>query len=149
MKIIIYKITILTTGKSYIGETNNLVRHISQHKCCAKDRCTNRKGMYVDWINGGIDNYSVEVLDTFEFTSQEDSWKRESLYIEKFNTECCGYNVAYYGCKTRVSKLKGRPLSPERRIQLRENHFDVSGIKNPSANRYYISDNDGNNYICE
>jgi len=112
MNIVIYKITILTTGKSYIGITNNLGRRISQHKCSAKDKCTSRKCMYIDWINGGINNYSIEVLDEFEFVSQEDSWEKESQYIEKFNTEQCGYNVAYYGCKPKISKLKGIHLSP-------------------------------------
>ena len=86
MKIIIYKITILTTGKSYIGETNNLVRRISQHKHSAKNKCCNRKGMYLDWIAGGINNFSVEILDEFEFKSKADTWDREGEYISKYNT---------------------------------------------------------------
>ena len=149
MNVVIYKITILTTGKSYVGVTNNLTRRVSQHKCCAKNRCTNRKGMYIDWICGGIDNYNIEVLDTFEFTSQEDSWKRESLYIEKFNTEQYGYNVAYYGCKSKISKLKGTHLSPERKLEFLKTAWHAGGNKNASANRYYIVDNDNNEYICE
>lgn len=32
MKTVIYKITILTTGKSYIGETNNLIKHGAKNK---------------------------------------------------------------------------------------------------------------------
>lgn len=94
MKIVIYKITILTTGKSYIGETNNLTRRVSQHKCYAKDHVASRKGMYIDWISGGINNFSVEVLDEFEFISNEDTWNREAKYIKEFNTDSVGYNVA-------------------------------------------------------
>ena len=149
MNIVIYKITILTTGKSYIGVTNNLCRRISQHKHSAKVKCISRKGMYIDWISGGIDNFNVEVLDEFQFISKEDSWNRESEYIRKYNTEIDGYNVAYYGSKPKISKLKGIHLSPERCMQISESHWKAPGIKNPAANRYYIVDNNGNKYICE
>jgi predicted GIY-YIG superfamily endonuclease len=160
MKIIIYKITILTTGKSYIGETNNLVRRISQHKHSAKNKCCNRKGMYLDWIAGGINNFSVEILDEFEFKSKADTWDREGEYISKYNTVSNGYNTAYRSSsvvpnpsKNRKWKfphpMKGKKLPPERCKQISESHWKAPGVLNPAANRYYIIDELDNEYICE
>ena len=149
MKIVIYKITILTTNKSYIGETNNIVRRISQHKHSAKNRCTHRKGMYIDWISGGINNFSVEVLETFDFISKEDTWDKEAKYISKYNTDKVGYNIAYRSSSVANSKRKGIKLSPEICRKLSEAHRNVSGSSNPAANRYYIVDNSNKEYVCE
>ena len=150
MKVVIYKITILTTGKSYIGETNNLARRISQHKCCAKDRSNIRKGMYLDWIAGGINNYSVEILEELDNCKLDDILKLESKYISLYNTEYDGYNVAYYRSKTHTSKLSGRHLSQERvKETLKYLQPTKPGKDNISANRYYIEDNAGNTYCCE
>lgn len=149
MKIVIYKITILTTGKSYIGETNNLTRRVSQHKCCAKDHLTNRKGMYTDWISGGINNFSVEVLDEFEFTSNEDTWNREAKYIKEFNTDNVGYNVAHRSSSVIPGPWSGKKHSDETRKKISESHWKAPGATNPSANRYYILDELENEYVCE
>ena len=71
------------------------------------------------------------------------------MYIEKFNTEQCGYNVAYYGCKPRASKLKGTHLTQERKLKFLKTAWHANGNENASANRYYIADNNGNEYVCE
>lgn len=149
MKIVIYKITILTTGKSYIGETNNLTRRVSQHKCCAKDHVASRKGMYIDWISGGINNFSVEILETFDFVSKENTWDREAEYISKYNTDKVGYNIAYRSSSVVDNKLKGIKLSPERCMKISETHWRAPGSNNPAANRYYILDELENEYVCE
>ena len=149
MKIVIYKITILTTNKSYIGETNNIVRRISQHKHYAKKKCTDRKGMYIDWISGGIDNFFVEILETFDFISKEDTWDKEAKYISKYNTDKVGYNIAYRCSGVIDNKLKGIKLSPERCRKISETHWRAPGSSNPAANRYYIVDDSNKEYVCE
>lgn len=151
MEVIIYKITVLSTNKSYIGRTNNLVRHISQHKHNAKNYNNGRKGMYIDWIEHGLEsNFRVDVLERFEYTSDEDANYRESLYIAKYDTEFSGYNTAYYGSRHRISSLKGRALSLERKTKLLEVAVPAKpGRDNLSAKRYYIIDNYKNEYICE
>lgn len=151
MEIIIYKITILSTNKSYIGRTNNLVRRISQHKHAAKTHSHSRKGMYIDWIKHGLEsNFRVDVLERFEYLSDEDANYRESLYIAKYDTEFSGYNTTYYGSKFRVSPLKGHALPPERKAKFLETAVVAQpGRDNVSAKRYYIIDNYKNEYTCE
>lgn len=46
MKQYIYKITILTTNKSYIGITNNPGRRLGQHMHSARINCEGRKNFY-------------------------------------------------------------------------------------------------------
>lgn len=157
MKQYIYKITVLTTNKSYIGITNNPGRRLGQHMHSARINCEGRKNFYKDWIIKGIDNYKFEILEEFEFISKRNSYNKEAYYIKLYDTFNNGYNVCEYSSKHfQGSPMKGRKLSEETRKKISENHCDERGIKNPFAKEYIIEDNLGNIYkfqtrdkICE
>lgn len=152
MKQYIYKITILTTNKSYIGLTNNVYRRISQHKHYAKRNIEGRNNLYKDWNRNGIDNYSLDILEEFEFLNKRDSYNKEAYYIKKYDTYNNGYNVCEYSSRhSEGSPMKGRKLSEEHRRHISENHWNRGGtwIGNPQHKIYIIKDNKENIYNCQ
>ena len=152
MKQYIYKITLLKTGKSYIGVTKDLKRRLSQHKHRATYVSRNYQ-LYKDWNKYGIDNFKIEIVEEFEFTSKEDSYCKESFYINKFNTYNNGYNICKYASSHPGKPIwKNKTFSKEHRKHISENHWNrgnkglSGGYKNPSAKYYIIKDNLGKTY---
>lgn len=151
MKQYIYKITIKTTNKSYIGTTNNPERRLAQHKCCVKQNYEGRKSFYKDWSIENIDNnYSFEILEEFEFTTKRDNYDREVSYIKLYNTYNNGYNVCEYSSRNHIGPNKGKKLNEKWRKHISENHWNRNGtwINNPASILYKIQDNNGIIYNC-
>lgn len=148
MKQYIYKITILTTNKSYIGLTNSPKRRLSQHKHLVKIKSTDRKNMYIDWQSGGLNNYTFEILNEFEFESKKNSFNLESYYINLYNTANDGYNVCSRS-SSHESSQKGVKLSEEIKRKVSENHANCKDDNNPFAKEYVVIDNEGVKYYCE
>lgn len=77
----IYKITNLSTGKYYIGQSGRLEERIGSHKRESfynqhKDR---NSELYNDIRKFGIDNFSFEILETIDITHLEEKWIQKCL----------------------------------------------------------------------
>ena len=95
----IYKITNKENGKTYIGQSNNIERRISEHK-------KNRKLTIDDYINVlGVDCFDFEVL---EECACEELDKKEQEYIQKYNSIEEGYNHQIGGYNNSQGEGNGR-----------------------------------------
>lgn len=83
----IYKITNKINGKSYIGQSINIVQRWKQHRTNAMVRT---EALYLAFQKYGIENFSFEVL---EECSEEELDQREQYYISFFNSYENGYNM--------------------------------------------------------
>lgn len=80
----IYKITNKLNNKVYIGQSNNVLRRLNEHK-------RQRKVDIDSYINVlGVDNFEFEIL---EECSKEELDKKEQQYIEQYNSVEDGYNI--------------------------------------------------------
>ena len=94
----IYKITNKQTGKTYIGQSDNCLRRISEHK--QKRRLT-----IDDWINFlGVDAFSFEII---EECSSENIDEREQYYIQKYDSINNGYNFQIGGNNNSLGEGNG------------------------------------------
>lgn len=80
----IYKITNLTTGKSYVGQSCDIEKRFREHKSHANYQ------LGKDIRELGEDNFSFEILEECE-KDQLDS--KEDYYIRFYNTIDNGYNI--------------------------------------------------------
>ena len=157
---VIYKITCLVNGKSYVGPTRQgLSRRITEHK---RDSNKDRPGIDAAIHKYGWENFTVEVLEECPVEQLND---REIFWIAELNTKVPnGYNLTDGGegglnpsdevrarisatskgrcpnkgnhhtaeAKAKISAVhKGKPFSEEHKAKIRANHADVSGEKNP------------------
>ena len=84
----IYKITNKLNNKVYIGQSNNVLRRLNEHK-------RQRKVDIDSYINVlGVDNFEFEIL---EECSKEELDKKEQEYIERYNSVEDGYNIQQGG----------------------------------------------------
>lgn len=130
---IIYKITNLVNGKSYIGKTTqSLERRWNGHKKSARSgsmvklACAIRKH--------GADNFVVEVIE--RMTTDVGLDVAEQLWIKHLKTKDCGYNMTDGGEGRRggVPWNKGRTLSAETREKIRARLYGrPSGRKGSKA----------------
>lgn len=96
----IYKLTCSITNKIYIGKAINIRKRIKNHKCMY--RCLNSKGhLQRAIVKYGWDSFTVEILEIVEdfnkFTDNEELLKRESYYIELFDST--NKDIGYNTCK--------------------------------------------------
>lgn len=114
---VIYKITCLVNGKSYVGQTRQkLNRRISGHKTCKVKRGIDAAIDLYKW-----ENFTVEVLEECPVELLNE---REIFWIAKLNTKVPnGYNLTDGGDNS---------LNPsdETRAKISANHADFSGEKN-------------------
>lgn len=101
---VIYKLTNVKTGKSYIGQTVNLQKRLNMHKFYANHEGTKNEGQpIVKAIREyGFDSFKVEVLYTSDdFLDRKELRKHldkmEKIYIKQFNTIEDGYNISTGG----------------------------------------------------
>lgn len=95
MKGIIYKITNIINGKSYIGKTIlSLDKRFVQHKHDSnKDECKNRP-LYRAFKKYGLDAFAIEKLGEFD---EEILDIKEIEFIQIYNTYHGGYNATLGG----------------------------------------------------
>lgn len=111
----IYKIT-FPNGKSYIGQSCNLKRRLSDYKHL---RCKKQPAIYKALLEFGVDSVTIDIVEQFE--TDEDLTSKlnvlEIKYIKEYNTLYPnGYNLTTGGDKftqaqdvrisAKVSKLK-------------------------------------------
>lgn len=146
----IYKATSKTTGKSYIGYTQQLLpRRMSNHKCKAL------KGSTL-YFHQAIQKYG---WDDFEWEILFESWDNdfchkvaEQLIIETWDSLENGYNLTVGGgnfpaYKGSTHPLFGKPRTPEEKAKISANHANVSGANNPRAKAILLVDPYGNKHI--
>jgi len=83
----IYKIFCKSNpNEFYIGSTININSRIKQHKR-DYNSVKNGKSKLYTFIrnNGGINNFEVEILETYYQTFEEEDWKQERSYIEEIH----------------------------------------------------------------
>lgn len=116
---VIYKITCLINGKSYVGQTRQKFEvRISQHK-----HNSNRTPIGIDAAikKYGWENFTVEIIEECAIEKLDE---REMFWIATLNSKSPnGYNLTNGG--------KGNDPSPETRAKISANHADVSGENNP------------------
>ena len=84
----IYQITNLINNKIYIGQTNNITKRWSNHRCCNSPNMIIAKAIK----KYGINNFKFEVL--FKGLSEEEANEKEILLIKEKNCKIPhGYNI--------------------------------------------------------
>jgi group I intron endonuclease len=110
---IIYKITNMTNGKIYIGQTiRNLDVRKAEHKSSALNSDKNYP-LYNAMVKYGFDNFSFEVIDTAESTEQLNI--AEQKWIAQLNTiSPNGYNLENGGLNKTVAEESRQKMSKAR-----------------------------------
>ena len=90
----IYRITDLTTGKSYIGQSVDIKERFRQHikSALTYGKATNK--LYSTMQKSGIHNFTFEIL---EEVSRENLNERETYWIEFYKTKDFGLNTTRGG----------------------------------------------------
>lgn len=88
----IYKITCIINNKVYIGQTTTSIekrfkQHLSKSSFCKKLKYAIKKY--------GKENFVIEQIDSA--TTKQEADKKEKMYIQKYNSINCGYNVTLGG----------------------------------------------------
>ena len=100
----IYKITNLTNGKTYIGQSRDILARWQEHISKANyQNASYNYPLYQDFRNLGLTNFSFEFLE-LNIYDKEQLDKLEKEYISKFNSFNNGYNQTR-GNKTEEEKL--------------------------------------------
>ena len=86
----IYRITDLTTGKSYIGQSVDIKERFRQHikSALTYGKATNK--LYSTMQKSGVHNFTFEIL---EEVSRENLNERETYWIEFYKTKDFGLNT--------------------------------------------------------
>ena len=115
----IYKITNKRTGKSYIGQSQDIQKRLNQHKNELNRGDHHNPGLQRDFNMG--DRFDFEVI---EYTPYLD--EREKAYINHFNTFHNGYNETRGGSGTRYSPTYYNPL-PSKEVKATQ-QFIIAGL---------------------
>ena len=91
----IYKITNLTNGMAYIGQSRNIKDRWADHiKVGLGADTVTRNKLYPAMLSTGVENFTFEIL---EICSAEELNEREKFYIDFYDTVNYGYNVTKGG----------------------------------------------------
>ena len=90
---VVYKITNKLNGKIYIGQTIMSLEKRWHYHILSANKHYAKSEFYADIRTLGIDNFTVEVLDTAE--TQADLNYLEAYYIVGYDSVRRGYNKAY------------------------------------------------------
>lgn len=115
----IYKITKISNGKSYIGQSNDIERRFKEHQTKGK---TSRIPVDVAIEKYGVNAFTYEIL---EECSLDDLNEKEQYWICYFNTLNNGYNCSVGGNQQSIGENNGRS-------KLNEN--DIIEIRKAYAN---------------
>lgn len=121
---LIYKITNLTNGKSYIGQTVSSLKERWRHHILKSSRCLSLKAAIEKY---GIENFKIEEIDGAN--SQDELNYKEWLWIHKANSlSPNGYNLRDGGgskgswseeIKAKISRSNtGKKFSEERKLEM-------------------------------
>lgn len=90
----IYKITNMINGKSYIGQSKDIQRRISEHKSEIYRNCFIDKILYKAISKYGVKNFTFEII---EECVEKDLDSREIYWINFYDTLKNGYNCTIGG----------------------------------------------------
>lgn len=90
----IYKITNKINGKSYIGQSNNIIRRISEHKSESYRQHEINKVLYKAIKKYGIQNFDFDIIEECYVDELDD---RERYWIDYFDCYKNGYNCTLGG----------------------------------------------------
>lgn len=103
----IYKITNLSNGKIYIGQSQNMFIRRTEHWTALRRNAHPNKEMQKDWNK----NNRSWRFDVVEYCSIDKLNEREKYWIEKLNTIEKGYNQGWVPYKRKnkkaLKKIKG------------------------------------------
>ena len=116
---IIYKITNNLNGKVYIGLTlNPLDLRWNQHKGFAKRGC--QKPLYVAMKNDGIDNFSIEEIDSTDNIITLGQLERKYIKEYKSQDKNFGYNLTAGGERCQWDANPRSKVTFDEVVQIRE-----------------------------
>lgn len=131
----LYQITNLINNKVYIGQTNNITKRWSNHKCCNSPDMVIAKAIK----KYGIENFKFEVLYRNIPIEEIDELERKTI-LEKNCRVPNGYNVAEGGSEhTDIHKYgadnSNAKLTEEDVLNIRQLHKD--GVTNSELYKLY------------
>ena len=137
----IYKITNETTGKFYIGSSNDIKDRWREHTCCLRRNKHHSQHLQRSWNKYGEENFEFEIIELVE--SNKELLPKEQGWMDK--TQCynrdIGYNVSKSATGVSLSgKLNGfygKKHSSETRKHMSINHADAKGNKNPNYGKIH------------
>jgi len=143
----IYKHTSKTSGKSYIGVTNNLKKRWNTHRAKAKNNTY--YDFYKAWRKYGENDWETEIL--YATKDETHCYLQEIHFIAEYDTYKNGYNMTPGGkvpppMKGENHPLYGKTHSDEAREKISKNHIDVSGSNNPRAKHIWLKTPDDKLY---
>lgn len=100
----IYKITNLTNGKVYIGQSKNIYLRRKQHFVALRNGTHENQLMQHDW---NVNNRGFR-WDVIEFCPISELNSREKYWIDYFNSIECGYNAGWVPYKRKSQKSPQR-----------------------------------------
>ncbi len=115
----IYKLT-SPSGKSYIGQSNNIELRMKNYK---SNLCKNQTRLYNAINKYGFDNFSIEYIKIVEYYISEDKIQEflnryEIYYIKKYDTIENGYNLRSGGSRGRHSQESKNKISNANRNRI-------------------------------
>lgn len=114
----IYKITNLTNGKIYIGQSNNIERRFQEHQTKGVN---SRIPLDAAIQKYGKENFSYEVV---EECAIEQLNEKEQYYIQYYNSKNNGYNCSDGGAQQSIGSNNGRAKITEKDVILIRNAYN-------------------------
>lgn len=104
----VYQIVCLTTGKLYVGSSQNMHDRWKAHRSALRGNYHDNPRLQNAWNKYGETSFQFQII---EVTTVESTLDREQFYIDTLNVcdDRCGFNIALYA----EASARGRRLSPE------------------------------------
>ena len=106
----IYKITKISNGKSYIGQSNDIERRFKEHQSKGK---SSRIPLDIAIQKYGIYAFTYEILEECPLNKLDE---REQYWIKYYNTVNNGYNCSYGGEQQSIGENNGRAKLTEQDV---------------------------------
>jgi group I intron endonuclease len=113
--VVIYKITCMINGKTYIGKTEDLIKYRwSVHCACSRVEEKRVYPLYKEMYEYGIDNFKLEIL-------QESRWLRDPSWRSKLEKYWMFVNNSIYPNGYNLQPISARYMSYIKNRLKREN----------------------------
>ena len=119
----IYMIRNTSTGKCYIGQSDNVKRRVDAHERALRHNKHYNKYLQRSWNMHGADHFEFLLIEECSVDSLDE---REVFYIDRYGAYTDGYNLNFGGGSNR-----GYVHSEESKQKIRDSHWNCSGENNP------------------